>query len=96
MSDLAPRPRGGWQTGSALRAAVPVEVLAGAESSPDCYTVEREAGGVFRVSHFPTAATRRACCTVLVTRREGETDGDALHRAYLLSDRQHQQGAPCD
>ena len=58
------------------------------DPAPDVYAVEHD-GPTFRVRHYPDAGARRPCCTILVTRRDGESTGDALHRAYLLSARQH-------
>src|SRR5262245_27491250 len=93
-TDLERRPRGGWQTGSSLRARLgggsePLWLRGDADPAPDCYTVEYLAGGVLRVRHFPDRSTRRPCCTAKVLPRPGESTVDSLHRAYLLIERQH-------
>lgn len=89
MRDLATRPRGGWQVGG-LRRAVSADVLAGADPEvTDCYSVRRQPDGVFQVRHYPSDHAR-ACCAITVRRRAGEAEGDALHRAYLLCEQQHQ------
>jgi hypothetical protein len=87
-SDLAPRPRGGWQVGTSLRRhrLLTPEWM----RDSDCYTVAPLDGRhVFSVRHFPDYETTRSCCHVKVTVRSGESDTDALRRAYLLIEHQH-------
>lgn len=77
MSDLAPRPRGGWQVGSHFgkwdhRAP-----------SLDCYGVEwRDARTIVRIRHYREYDDAQPCCVRDVTRRPGESDLEMLARAY--------------
>lgn len=84
MTDLAARPRGGWQVG-----ARGVRELRGPwgpdhpDPSPDCYSVTwygDRSRAVIR--HYRTPDDLAACCITEVTRQPGESDIEALQRAY--------------
>jgi hypothetical protein len=88
MSDMAPRPRGGWQVGNRLfrqQAALEARVK---DLAPDVYGVTRVAGG-FVVRHYSTSMAKQPCCEVAITPRPGESDVDALARASMQCDRRH-------
>lgn len=91
MTDMAPRPRGGWQVGSPI--ARLGRVAAGLEGrgnlAPDCYSVHRATSGWFIVKHYPTGQARQACCVVEVQPEAGESDSDALARAWRSCEAQH-------
>ena len=85
MSDLAPRPRGGWQVGTHFSSARPRGPWNAdhPDPSPDCYGVEwLENRSVVRIRHYRTQDDDRPCCVRDVTRRPGESDLDMLQRAY--------------
>jgi hypothetical protein len=82
MGDMAPRPRGGWQTGSRRRqkSAEEIEQSIANDPAPDCWSVKRE-NGIFVVKHYLSQAAETPCCIYKVKPREGQSDVDALTRA---------------
>jgi hypothetical protein len=52
--------------------------------APDCYGVTWLSADRCRITHYPTQVVATPCCVIEVTRRPGESEGAALHRAYLL------------
>jgi hypothetical protein len=85
VTDLAKRPRGGWQIGTHRRdgrASPSPWTAEHPDPAPDCYTVYRAANGVFVVHHYLTPTAREPCCVVELIPRDGESDVDTLRRAY--------------
>lgn len=82
MTDLAPRPRGGWQVGSSVRRTSPGPwTVAHPDPCPDMYGVERKDGTLI-VRHYRHIDAKEPCCVVTVTPAPGESDIEALQRAY--------------
>jgi hypothetical protein len=82
MSDLAPRPRGGWQVGTHFGKRDQREPIYSVDC-PDVYGVEwLQDRSILRIRHFTHPDDETPCCIREVTRRAGESDGEMLARAY--------------
>jgi hypothetical protein len=95
MTDLAPRPRGGWQVGG-MRFRGEGGREAKPDEPPDCYDHPKwNVDGSCAVSHYPDDNDATPpCCRLLVTRVAGESDIEVLTRVMLLCDRKHTKGTP--
>lgn len=86
MSDLAPRPRGGWQVGTHFGRDRDRRGPYGPDHpdpSPDCYGVAWNADrSKVSIRHFTHPDDDTPCCIREVTRRVGESDAEMLARAY--------------
>ena len=92
MTDLAKRPKGGWQVGthlSGLGRGGPVWLQGKADPAPDVCTVTRQPGGRFLVKHYPSADAADPCCVLELVQRPGETDIDTLARGDRFVERKH-------
>ena len=82
MSDLAPRPRGGWQVGTHFGKRDSREPISSVDC-PDVYAVTWNVDrSAVRIRRYRTADAEEPCCVRDVTRRAGESDGEMLARAY--------------
>jgi hypothetical protein len=80
---MAPRPRGGWQVGTSFaRTQRAIAEYQLDDPAPDVYTVQRLAGGDWRVTHYRHRDDRQACCVREVTPRPGESEIETLARTY--------------
>jgi hypothetical protein len=79
---MARRPPGGWQAGTHVVGRLGHVGPEGEDKSPDCYTVDRLPDRKFVVRHYRNASTRQVCCTVEIVAAVGESDVEALARAY--------------
>jgi hypothetical protein len=93
MSDLAKRPRGGWQVGNFRRqrgANFGPYSDQNPDPAPDVVSVKRLPGGQFIVTHYPHVDAEKPCChAVHVRTRSGEDEAATLMRADQMIDRQH-------
>ena len=94
MSDMARRPRGGWQVGH-RRFGQERPVADVDDPAPDVYTVARQ-GHQFIVRHYPSAVATTPCCVVTAAAKPGQSDVDVLAAVSRHCDRKHQREAQRD